>query len=40
MKNSSLISKQNCGDIANEILNAAVDAERNFKCKWPMTLLY
>ena len=24
-----------CGDIANEILNAAIDAERNFKFKWP-----
>ena len=24
-----------CGDIANEILNAAIDAERTFKCKWP-----
>ena len=24
-----------CGDIANEILNAAINAERTFKCKWP-----
>ena len=24
-----------CGDIANDILNAAIDAERTFKCKWP-----
>ena len=24
-----------CGDITNEILNAAIDAERTFKCKWP-----
>ena len=24
-----------CGDIANEILNAATDAERMFRCKWP-----
>ena len=22
-------------DIANEILNAAIDAEQTFKCKWP-----
>ena len=24
-----------CGDITNEILNAAIDAERTFKRKWP-----
>ena len=24
-----------CGDIANEIQNATIDAERIFKCKWP-----
>ena len=24
----------NYGDIANEILNTAIDAERIFKCKW------
>ena len=24
-----------CGDIANDILNAAIDAEPTFKCKWP-----
>ena len=24
-------------DIANKILNAAIDAERTFKCKWPKT---
>ena len=24
-----------CSDLANEILNAAIDAERTFKCKWP-----
>ena len=24
-----------CGNIANEILNAAIDAERTFKYKWP-----
>ena len=23
------------GDIANKILNAATDAKRTFKCKWP-----
>ena len=23
-----------CGDIASEILNAVIDAERTFKCKW------
>ena len=23
------------GDIANEIQNATIDAERTFKCKWP-----
>ena len=24
-----------CSDIANEIPNAAIDAEQTFKCKWP-----
>ena len=24
-----------CGAIASEVLNAAIDAERTFKCKWP-----
>ena len=24
-----------CGDIANEILNGAIDAKQTFKCKWP-----
>ena len=24
-----------CGNITNKILNAAIDAERTFKCKWP-----
>ena len=24
-----------CGDIVIEILNAAIDAERTLKCKWP-----
>ena len=23
-----------CGNIAIEILNAGIDAERSFKCKW------
>ena len=23
-----------CGDIPNEVLNATIDAERTFKCKW------
>ena len=27
------------GDIANEILNAAIDAERTLKCKWPYIVL-
>ena len=26
-------------DIANEILNAAIDAEQTFKCKWPYDML-
>ena len=28
-----------CGDIVNEILNAVIDAEQTFKCKWPMIYL-
>ena len=37
MKNEkSLLNIQTkCGDIANKILNAAIFAERTFKCKWP-----
>ena len=37
MKNEKFLLdiQTKCGDIANEILNAAIDAERNFKCKWP-----
>ena len=37
MKNEkfSLDIQTKCGDITNEILNAAVDAEQTFKCKWP-----
>ena len=36
MKNEKLLLdiQTKCGDIANEILNAAIDAERTFKCKW------
>ena len=33
MKNSCLISKQNAAILPNETLNAAIDAERTFKCK-------
>ena len=29
-----------CGDIANQLLNAAIDAERTFKCKWPKDDMY
>ena len=29
-----------CGDIAYEILNAAIDTEQTFKCKWPKYLLW
>ena len=37
MKNGKFLLdiQTKCGDIANEILNAAIDAERTFKCKWP-----
>ena len=37
MKNEKFLLdiQTKCGDIANEILNAAIDAERTFKCKWP-----
>ena len=37
MKNEKLFLyiQTKCGDITNEILNAAIDAERTFKCKWP-----
>ena len=36
MKNKKflLYIQTKCGDIANEILNAAIDAERTFKYKW------
>ena len=37
MKNEKLLLdiQTKCGDIADEILNTAIDAERAFKCKWP-----
>ena len=37
MKNEKFLLdiQTKCGDIANEILNAAIDAERTFKCMWP-----
>ena len=37
MKNEKFLLdiQTKCGDITNEILNAAIDAERTFKCKWP-----
>ena len=25
-----------CGNIANKILNAAIEIEQTFKCKWPI----
>ena len=37
MKNEKFLFdiQTKCSDIANEILNAAIDAERTSKCKWP-----
>ena len=37
MKNEKFLldNQTKCGDIANKILNVAIDAERIFKCKWP-----
>ena len=37
MKNEKFLLdiQTKCGDIANESLNTANDAERTFKCKWP-----
>ena len=37
MKNEKFLLdiQTKCGNIANEILNVAIDAERTFKCKWP-----
>ena len=42
MKNEKFILdiQTKCGDIANEILNAAIDAERTFKCKWANWLIF
>ena len=34
-----LVIQTKCGNIANEILNAAIDTERTFKCKWPNSQL-
>ena len=41
MKNEKFLIdiQTKCGDIANEILNVAIDAERIFKCKWPDIVL-
>ena len=37
MKNEKFLLdiQTKCGNIANEILNAAIDAEQTFKRKWP-----
>ena len=37
MKNEKFLLdiQTKCGDIANEILNEAIDAEQTLKCKWP-----
>ena len=37
MKNEKFLLdiQTKCGNITNKILNAAIDAERTFKCKWP-----
>ena len=35
MKKFLLHIQTKCGDIVNEILNVAIDAERTFKWKWP-----
>ena len=37
MKNEKFLLdiQTKCGDIANKIFNAAIDAERTFKRKWP-----
>ena len=42
MKNEKFLLdiQTKCGDIANEIQNAVIDAERTFKCKWPDLLYY
>ena len=40
MKNEKFLLdiQTKCGDIANQILNVATDAEQTFKCKWPNML--
>ena len=40
MKNGKFLLdiQTKCGDIANEILNAAIDVEQTFKCKWPNSM--
>ena len=37
MKNEKFLLdiQTKCGVIASEVLNAAIDAERTFKCEWP-----
>ena len=35
IKNFLLDIQSKSGDIANEIVNAAIDTERTFKCMWP-----
>ena len=41
MKNEKFLLdiQTKCSDIANEILNAAIDAEQTFKCKCPYNSL-
>ena len=41
MKNEKflLYIQTKCSDIANKILNVAIDAEQTFKCKWPKGVL-
>ena len=42
IKNEKLLLdiQTKCGDITNEILNVAIDAERTFKCKWPKLKMF
>ena len=41
MKNEKFLIdiQTKCGNITNEILNATIDAERTFNCKWPYIVL-
>ena len=41
MKNEKFLLdiQTKCGNIANKILNVAIDTERTFKCKWPYTFM-